>query len=73
VSNTFIVLVFSELPSFVRKILQGEENKRVELAEGWRGKLEGSGKWDREERKVGDKEGWGELQRTEQWAAARMN
>ncbi len=31
VSNTFIVLVFSELASFVRKILQREENKGVEL------------------------------------------
>jgi hypothetical protein len=30
-SNTIIVLVFSELTSFVRKILQGEENKGVEL------------------------------------------
>jgi hypothetical protein len=30
-SNTIIVLVFSELPSFVRKILQREENKGVEL------------------------------------------
>ena len=30
-SNTFIVLAFSELTSFVRKILQREENKGVEL------------------------------------------
>src|SRR5260370_42551142 len=30
-SNTIIVLVFSELASFVRKILQREENKGVEL------------------------------------------
>jgi hypothetical protein len=30
-SNTFIVLVFSELTSFVRKILQREENKGVEF------------------------------------------
>jgi hypothetical protein len=64
-ANTFIVLVFSELPSFVRKILQREENKGVELTGGWRGKLEGSGKRDGEERKSGGKEGRGELQRTE--------
>jgi hypothetical protein len=31
-SNTIIVLVFGELTSFVRKILQREENKGVELA-----------------------------------------
>jgi len=31
VSNTIIVLVFSELNCFVRKILQAEENKGVEL------------------------------------------
>jgi len=30
-SSVIIVLVFSGLPSFVRKILQGEENKGVEL------------------------------------------
>jgi hypothetical protein len=36
VSNTIIVLVFSELASFVRKILQAEENKGVELAGGGR-------------------------------------
>jgi len=30
-SNTIIVLVFNELASFVRKILQREENKGVEL------------------------------------------
>src|SRR5260370_31980731 len=30
-SNTIMVLVFSQLPSFVRKILQGEENKGVEF------------------------------------------
>jgi hypothetical protein len=30
-SNTIIVLVFRELASFVRKILQREENKGVEL------------------------------------------
>jgi hypothetical protein len=33
-SNTIIVLIFSELASFVRKILQAEENKGVELAGG---------------------------------------
>jgi len=32
VSNTIVVLVFKGLTSFVRKILQGEENKGVELA-----------------------------------------
>ena len=31
VSNTIIVLVFSEMTSFVRMILQREENKGVEL------------------------------------------
>ena len=30
-SITIIVLIFSELPTFVRKILQREENKGVEL------------------------------------------
>ena len=30
-SNTIIVLVFTELTSLVRKILQEEENKEVEL------------------------------------------
>ena len=33
-SNTIIVLIFSELSSFVRKILQREENKGVELTGG---------------------------------------
>ena len=36
-SNTIIVLVFNEWESFVRKILQREENKGVELTGGGRG------------------------------------
>jgi hypothetical protein len=38
-----LVLVFSELASFVRKILQGEENKGVELTVGREKRLEGRG------------------------------
>ena len=34
-SNTSLVIVFSELASFVRKILQREENKGVELTACW--------------------------------------
>jgi hypothetical protein len=44
VSNTFIVLVFNELESFVRKILQREENKEVELTVWREKKLEGKNK-----------------------------
>ncbi len=40
-SSTFIVLVFSKLESFVRKILQREENKGVELTVWRERKLEG--------------------------------
>lgn len=40
-SITIIVLVFGKLASFVRKILQSEENKRVELTGGRERKLEG--------------------------------
>ncbi len=32
-ANDIIVLVFSEMASFVRKILQREENKGVELTD----------------------------------------
>ena len=60
----------SELPSFVRKILQREENKGVELTGGWRGKLEGSGKRDGGKGSQEGGKGRGELQRTGEWAAS---
>ena len=49
-SNTIMVLVFSELESFVRKILQREENKGVELA--------GDGNIDEEGRGKHQPQGW---------------
>jgi len=41
VSNTMLVLVFRGLTSFVRKNLQGEENKGVEFTGRRRKKVEG--------------------------------
>ncbi|SRR6266446_428216 len=52
-SNTIIVLVFSELPSFVRMILQREENKGVELTGDGERKLEGKNEKSEAEEKAG--------------------
>jgi hypothetical protein len=52
-SNTIIVLVFSEWTSFVRKILQREENKGVELTvHGWNGLREGSSESEKKRKKL---------------------